>query len=300
MHRMFAAALVIAWTLDAWFGEAPNSVHPVAWLGRVLGPMGRRLCSWQPTAALAGGTLAWLAIAAALAGTSYWLQRELEAWPWWLGALAMGCLLKPCFAWRMLRDEVAAVEQALGQSLQAGRERVARLASRDVNRLQACEVRETAIETLAENLNDSVLAPLLWFSLAGLPGAVVYRFANTADAMWGYRGRYEWAGKFAARADDLLSWLPARLSAALLCPSPRRWAEMRRQAALTPSPNGGWPMGAMALRLDVSLRKPGVYALNEQAGSPEPRHTALALRIATRAAWLGMLAALLTCAWSGT
>ena len=298
MERMSAAALVVAWVLDACFGETPNAVHPVAWLGRLLGPVGRRLCGWQPAAALVGGTLAWLVMAAGLVRACAWLQAELATWPWWLGALALGCVLKPCFAWRMLRDEVAAVELALGQSLQAGRERVARLASRDVSRLQACEVRETAIETLAENLNDSVLAPLLWFVLGGLPAAALYRFANTADAMWGYRGRYEWAGKFAARADDVLSWIPARLSALLICPSPGCWAGMRGQAALTPSPNGGWPMGAMALRLGVRLRKPGVYALNARAASPGPQHSAQALRIATRAAWLAMLAALLACAWS--
>ena len=298
MERMSAAALVVAWVLDACFGETPNAVHPVAWLGRLLGPVGRRLCGWQPAAALVGGTLVWLVMAAGLVRACTWLQAELATWPWWLGALALGCVLKPCFAWRMLRDEVAAVELALGQSLQAGRERVARLASRDVSRLQACEVRETAIETLAENLNDSVLAPLLWFVLGGLPAAALYRFANTADAMWGYRGRYEWAGKFAARADDVLSWIPARLSALLICPSPRCWAGMRGQAALTPSPNGGWPMGAMALRLGVRLRKPGVYALNARAASPGPQHSAQALRIATRAAWLAMLAALLACAWS--
>ena len=298
MERMSAAALVVAWVLDACFGETPNAVHPVAWLGRLLGPVGRRLCGWQPAAALVGGTLVWLVMAAGLVRACTWLQAELATWPWWLGALALGCVLKPCFAWRMLRDEVAAVELALGQSLQAGRERVARLASRDVSRLQACEVRETAIETLAENLNDSVLAPLFWFVLGGLPAAALYRFANTADAMWGYRGRYEWAGKFAARADDVLSWIPARLSALLICPSPGCWAGMRGQAALTPSPNGGWPMGAMALRLGVRLRKPGVYALNARAASPGPLHSAQALRIATRAAWLAMLAALLACAWS--
>jgi adenosylcobinamide-phosphate synthase len=114
--------------------------------------------------------------------------------------------------------------------------------------------------------------------------------------MWGYRGRYEWAGKFAARADDLLSWLPARLTALLLCPRPKRWPLLRVEAARTPSPNGGWPMGAMALRLGVRLRKPGVYALNGQAPSPSAADTALALRIAARVAWLGMLVALVACA----
>ena len=287
------AALLIAWTLDAAVGEPPNAVHPVAWLGRLLGPLGARLCTWRRGPAFVGGALAWGAIAAALAVTAHAIESAITPLPWAVGALLLGLVLKPCFAWRMLRDEVQAVEHALAQSLEAGRERVSRLASRDVSSMNPAEIRETAIETLAENLNDSVVAPLFWFAVAGLPGAVVYRFANTADAMWGYRGRYEWAGKFAARADDLLSWLPARLTALLLWPAPRCWPLLRIEATRTPSPNGGWPMGAMALRLGVRLRKPGVYALNGQSPSPSAGDTAKALCIATRAAWLAMGAAVL-------
>ena len=156
-------------------------------------------------------------------------------------------------------------------------------------------MRESAIETLAENLSDSVVAPLLWFALLGLPGAALYRFANTADAMWGYPGahggrHWQWAGKWAARADDVLNWLPARLTAGLLMLGARRtlWQTLPVQAALTPSPNGGWPMGAMALRLGVSLGKPGVYRLNGQALAPQASHTWQALRRARRAAWLAV------------
>ena len=132
------------------------------------------------------------------------------------------------------------------------------------------------------------MAPLFWFVVAGLPGAVVYRFANTADAMWGYRGRWEWAGKWAAHADDVLSWLPARMTALLLAPG---WVlgayrRLRAEATRTPSPNGGWPMAAMALQLGVRLRKPGVYALNADAALAERHHHAQALRLATRAAWI--------------
>jgi hypothetical protein len=117
----------------------------------------------------------------------------------------MAWLLKGMLSWRMLREEVGAVELALGQSLEAGRERLSWLVSRDTAQLSESQVRESAIESLAENLNDSVVAPIFWFVLLGLPGAAVYRFANTADAMWGYRGTYrgkhwEWAGKWAARA----------------------------------------------------------------------------------------------------
>ena len=284
-------AVAVAWALDALLGEPPNAWHPVAWLGQLLGAIGARLVQWPPAAACAGGALAWLLLAAAVGGAAAWVQHLLAeasgGWPW-LAVLVTGLLLKPCFAWRMLRDEVAAVEEALADGLQAGRARAGRLARRDVSRLDAHAVRETAIETLAENLNDSLVAPLFWFVVAGLPGAVVYRFANTADAMWGYRGRWEWAGKWAAHADDVLSWLPARMTALLLAPG---WVlgayrRLRAEATRTPSPNGGWPMAAMALQLGVRLRKPGVYALNADAALAERHHHAQALRLATRAAWI--------------
>lgn len=214
--------------------------------------------------------------------------------PGWASALALGLLLKPLLAWRMLRGEVLAVEVALGQSLAAGRERLSWLVSRDTRQLDAATVRESAIESLAENLCDSVVAPIFWFVLLGLPGAALYRFANTADAMWGYPGmrggRYwQWAGKWAARADDALSWLPARLTGLLL------WAvalaggrgghglrALRAQARATPSPNGGWPMGAMALALGVRLSKPGAYALNAEGRAPQAADTQRAVGLASK------------------
>jgi len=131
-----------------------------------------------------------------------------------------------------------------------------------------------------------------------LPGAAVYRFANTADAMWGYRGVYkgqnwEWAGKWAARADDVLSWLPARLTAVLiwLVAGGFQFAALRREAARTPSPNSGWPMAGMALALGVCLRKPGVYALNAAGRAPQAADTPLALSVVSK-----VLFALLICA----
>ncbi len=198
--------------------------------------------------------------------------------PLWLNLLLTAVLLKPLFALRMLLGEVAAVEQSLTQSIESGRARLALIVSRDTAQLDSSEVRESALESLAENLSDSVIAPLFWFAIFGLPGAAVYRFANTADAMWGYRGRWEWAGKFAARADDLLNLLPARITAlGLLLAGPNRMALLRRlprEAARTTSPNSGWPMGALALSLNVRLRKPRVYALNANGSAPSARDTA--------------------------
>lgn len=291
---LLAAALLLAWAWDAALGEPRNALHPVAWLGRLLGPLGRGLLRLPPAAAFVGGALVWLALALCLAAAAWFWQQQALALPAWLAVPALALVLKPMFAWRMLRDEVAAVEQALAQGLVPARARLARLVSRDVSQFDESALRETAIETLAENLNDSVVAPLFWFAVAGLPGAVVYRFANTADAMWGYRGRWEWAGKWAARADDVLSWLPARFTGLALAP-PRLWPQLPSLARCTPSPNGGWPMGAMALRLGVRLCKPGVYALNAEAPSPGAGHLRRALRAAGSVATLSAITVAAAC-----
>jgi len=284
-----AAALALAWAWDARWGEPADRWHPVAWLGRVLAPIGRWLCGRSARVALIGGALAWLLLAAALAVAAGLWQAAALALPLGLGAPLAALALKPLFAWRMLRDEVSAVEAALAESLPAGRARLAWLVSRDTTALSAAEVREAALETLAENLNDSLVSPLLWLLLAGLPGAAVYRLANTADAMWGYRGRWEWAGKWAARADDVLSWPGARLTALALRLA-AGWGRVdARQLAVearrTPSPNGGWPMGTLALALDVRLGKPAVYTLHAAGRSPEPADLTRGLQLASRAAW---------------
>jgi adenosylcobinamide-phosphate synthase len=187
-----------------------------------------------------------------------------------------------------------AVERALhaehGGSLSQGRERLRWLVSRDVTDLTETQVRESAIETLAENLNDSVVAPLFWFVLLGLPGAALYRFTNTADAMWGYPGIYEgrnwlWAGKWAARADDVLGWAPARITALLLTlvAGSLKLARLRTEAARTPSPNSGWPMAAMALALDVRLGKPGGYMLHIDGRAAVLQDTGRAICYASKA-----------------
>lgn len=301
-----AVAVPLALWLDRCFGEPPARCHPVVWMGGYLSWASRHVAPLAVGAAaprqwpLLRGTLAWV-LGAAVVSISAWGALWLLAHaPWWAQPLVLGLLLKPLLAWRMLRDEVQAVEAALAQSVAAGRERLRWLVSRDVSALDAAQVRESAIETLAENLNDSVVAPLFWFALAGLPGAALYRFANTADAMWGYRGEHggrDWsrAGTWAARADDVLSWLPARLTGVLLCAlgAVSMWRTLPTQARQTPSPNSGWPMAAMALALDVRLAKPGVYSLHPTGRRPDAADTARALRLAARVvAVLAGLAAL--------
>ena len=296
---------LLALAVDWWLGEPPAAWHPVVWMGRALQWWGDRLAPTAPVAddlkAFWRSALVWLALAAIVLVVAWGAQHLVLMLHGFVAAALLALLLKPLLAWRMLHDEVLAVEVALGQSLSAGRAQLARLVSRDVSALTAVQVRESAIESLAENLNDSVVAPLFWFALLGLPGAALYRFANTADAMWGYPGmrggRYwQWAGKWAARADDVLSWLPARLTALLLWAAALgavRWRDVRTQARVTPSPNGGWPMGAMALALGVRLSKPGVYVLNAAGRVVLAGDSERALRLAARAiAALVMLAVL--------
>lgn len=279
--------ILIALATDRWLGEPPARWHPVVWMGRWLGLFSHGLPRLSATAAFVAGAVAWgigaVLVVGVAAGLEHWL---LSTWPAWVAVPLLGLLLKPLLAWRMLRDEVQAVDSALAESLAQGRTQLSRLVSRDTTALSATDVREAAIETLAENLNDSVIAPLFWLTVAGLPGAALYRFANTADAMWGYRGRWEWAGKWAAWVDDGLSWLPARLTALLLCGAAGRWpgwAQLHEQAGRTPSPNGGWPMGAMAWLLGCRLSKPGVYALNEGGRAPQASDHRQALHWAGRA-----------------
>ena len=309
-----SAVIWIALAVDQVLGEPPARWHPVVWIGNCLGWIGRRIAPEGASSARAvpfvGGALAWCVGAALVGCVAFALQRVAWALPLWAAVPLLGLLLKPLLAWRMLRHEVLAVDAALAVSLDAGRAQLARLVSRDVARLSAAEVRESAIESLAENLNDSVVAPIFWFVLLGLPGAALYRFANTADAMWGYLGLrngrdWTWAGKWAARADDALSWVPARLTAMLLLlafarPGVRRLpAEARR----TPSPNSGWPMAAMALLLGVRLGKPGVYVLNAAGRSPTAQDVREAAAGGTRAVlWLTAVAAAvaLVLAWFGS
>jgi adenosylcobinamide-phosphate synthase len=299
MSLLLPVAILVALLVDR-LGEPPAWMHPVVGMGRYLGCF--KLTKLAPAPGFIAGALAWLVGAALVGLLALWLegwllialQPSTSALRLLGAAVLLGLLLKPLLAWRMLVDEAMAVETALATALDDGRTRLARLVSRDTSALTETEVREAAIESLAENLNDSVIAPLFWFALLGLPGAALYRFANTADAMWGYLDERQWSGKWAARADDMLSWLPARLTALLIVlPSLR----LLREAGRTPSPNSGWPMAAMALRLGLRLSKPGVYILHANGTPPQAGHLHAARAVAHQAVIAGtvLMAAL---AWA--
>jgi adenosylcobinamide-phosphate synthase len=294
-------SIVLALLIDRCWGEPPARIHPVVWMGNYLKRAGRSLPDRSPGRAFILGAAFWLAGAVVVAAGYGAAALVFTTLPPWLNISLTALVLKPLFALRMLLTEVAAVERSLGESVDSGRARLAMIVSRDTTQLDSDEIRESSLESLAENLSDSVVAPLFWFALFGLPGAAVYRFANTADAMWGYRDRWEWAGKFAARADDVLNFIPARITAvSLLMAGPHRVFGLRRlprEAARTSSPNSGWPMGALALSLNVRLRKPLTYELNAGGSAPTAVDTAIALRRAETTAWIVAILMATGAAW---
>jgi adenosylcobinamide-phosphate synthase len=297
-----AAALLLALLLDRRFGEPPAACHPVVWLGALI-EGGRR---W----ALRARPLGQLARGAALALTVPSLAAAV-AWLWARGCAQLGGVaaavgtalaLKPCFALRALGDAAFVVRDALrAGDLTAARAGLATLCSREAATLDEQQLIAAAIESVAENAVDSIVAPWCYFALAGLPGAACYRAVNTLDAMIGYRGRYEWVGKVSARCDDLLNLVPARLTAALLLAvapwcggdARRGLAMWRRDGRRTASPNAGRPMAAMAGALGVRLGKPGHYDLGDAVRQLTVDDITRAWRMVSAASWLA--AALAMC-----
>ncbi len=289
-------SLWLAWMIDLALGEPPTRLHPVVWMGSYLRAARRR----SPPAFVAGA-LAWCLGAAMVLGAAagiYWLIGGLAHSDAGWGAVLLGAVaLKPLFAWRGLRRAGEAVLAA--PDLAAARRSLGwNLVSRDTSDLSAGEVYGATIESLAENLSDSLVGPLLYFAVGGLPLAALYRFANTADAMWGYRTpELERFGKWAARFDDVLNLVPSRLAALMLlaaCPlaggnARGAWRLWRRDGRLTASPNAGQPMSTMSGALGVRLSKRGHYALGAEFPEPSAADAQRALRLCEAAAWMAVV-----------
>ncbi|MBE9030207.1 cobalamin biosynthesis protein CobD [filamentous cyanobacterium LEGE 11480] len=202
--------ILLALLLDWFVGEPPLWCHPVVWFGNYL-KFAEKLRGDQLPRLLGGVT--WGIGAVIVFGFACGMTWGLWQLPIWGQIPLTAILLKPAFAFRMLVREVKEIEAALQQDLDQGRKRLAYIVSRDTTNLSAIEVRESALESISENLSDSVIAPLFWFLILGLPGAYLYRFINTADSMWGYRNeKYEQWGKVAARMDDMMNFIPARIT----------------------------------------------------------------------------------------
>lgn len=257
--------LLCALIIDRIAGDPDSPYHPVALLGRVIAWWGRPE-RWSPRLQRPVGVLLTVATAGLFSGPFILCTR--------LGPLVLllagPLLLKVCFAWRALEEHAAVVETALTVDLEDARRMAGRLVSRDTAPLTAEQVRSAAYESVAENLVDSITAPLLYYSVLGLGGAAVYRAVNTMDAMLGYRDERIRLGWAAARLDDLLGFIPARITGLILLAwfwaigrGPQAWRTLRADRRKRPGFNGGIPMALIAGGVGVAFEKPGVYRIGE-------------------------------------
>jgi adenosylcobinamide-phosphate synthase len=294
------AVVLLAVALDLAFGDPPDALHPVAWMGRAIGAGRRRLCRGGPIVLfVAGGAVTLIVVAAA--GLAGWLLTSLGGSLGLAGVVLEAFALKSTLALRGLAAAAREVADALRRGdLAAARASVGRhLVSRPTATLRTEQVSAATIESLAENLTDAFVAPLVFYLVLGLPGALVYRALNTADSMLGYReGALEYFGKVAARLDDVANLIPARLAAlALVAAAGRRaptaWSTALADRRRTASPNAGWTMAAMAGALGVTLAKPGAYSLGS-GDEPGVADIDRALGLLRRAIVLVLLAAVMS------
>lgn len=292
---MRAAILLGAFGLDARFGEPPNSFHPVAWFGRVMNALVTRAPRGNPQQEfLYGAGIVTSGVALALApalllervGRNFWLEFFASVW-----------LLKTTFARRALLNAAERVRIELeNENLDAARNELRALVSRDTSQLDEPLLAACAIESLAENASDSFVAPLFYYTVFGMRGALVYRALNTLDAMIGYRGRFEYLGKAAARVDDVVNFIPARLTAlclVLVTRSRRAWRVMQNDHARDASPNAGYPMSALAGAMNLRLEKVGTYCFNKTGGLPRAAEIARAAQIVSHALGIALFSSLI-------
>jgi adenosylcobinamide-phosphate synthase len=295
----FAAMMALALLIDAVIGWPARVYarigHPVTWIGRLISALETRWNRGGVTARRTSGT-ACVAVVVATATLPALAAQTLL--PGGTGGLVLGAVLAwPLIAARSLHDHVAAVARPLGAGDLAGaRHAVSMIVGRDPTRLDQAGVARAGLESLAENASDGIVAPLFWGAILGLPGIAAYKAINTLDSMIGHRNaRYEDFGKVAARLDDLVNLIPARLTGlafALVSARPgAALGAMWRDAGKHRSPNAGWPEAAMAGALDIRLSGPRAYGetispepwVNEAAPDPVPQDMARGLALYRRA-----------------
>jgi adenosylcobinamide-phosphate synthase len=274
--RLALATVLLAGLIDVTLGEPPNALHPVVWMGKLIGALERRRPHGRPSAEVAYGVLIVAVTAGATFAAGLALTAALDHAPWWLVLVVGAGVLKTTFSLRALVRAGRDVQRALRAGAEEARASLRALVSRTPD-LDPPLIVSATIESLAENLTDSVVSPLLYYALFGLPGALAYRAVNTMDAMLGYRDDREYVGKTAARSDDIANWAPTRLTGLLLVgvsavkgTASRAWWAFTTQHQPQYGPNKTLAIATMAGSLGVQLQKPGAYAL----GTPDRPLTA--------------------------
>lgn len=272
----YVLVMLIALTLDVVFGW-PDRIyrkigHPVVWIGWLISGLEARLNTGPRHNRLANGTLTTVAVILIVLSLAFVCQWMLPSSM--IGTIVAGVLAWPFSAARSLQTHVQAViDPLMRDDIVAARNAVSMIVGRDPNVLDTPAIARATAETLAENTSDGVIAPIFWGMLFGLPGIAVYKTINTLDSMIGHRSdRYEAFGKVAARLDDIVNWVPARITGAAYCLSrpshmAMSWRIMLKDAGKHRSPNAGWPEAALAGAIGRRLSGPRVYG---SAISDEP------------------------------
>ena len=257
-------ALLIGWVFDLLVGDPQRLPHPIVWFGKMISFGEHRLN--QGKHRLCKGALMSVGLIVFVFAATWFLRYYLLHLPSYICLLFDAIIIFYCLAGTTLIREVRQVFLALDRSLEEGRTQVARIVGRDTSELSAQEVRTAALETLAENLSDGVIAPLFWLAIGGVPAMVAYKMVNTLDSMIGYRTeRYKDFGCWAAHIDDVANYIPARLTALLMILPPlftshfSLFTFVRKNGRNHASPNSGYPEAALAGILDCRFGGPHYY-----------------------------------------
>ncbi len=281
---MLAGALAI----DLVLGEPPRVIHPVVWMGKVTSLWKKGGIGQRPVAQFIYGTGMVLVTIGLFTIPAYFILLHLKGISYMAYVIVGAILLKFTFSLRALRRAAVGIKRLLAEEkLDEARFELRSLVSRDTQGLPKPLLVSATVESVAENACDSFVAPLFYFLLLGVPGAIAYRVVNTLDAIIGYHQKYEYLGKFASRLDDVVNFIPARLTALLLVlaaflskrDARASWQVMLSDHSKTESPNAGWTMAAVAGALNMRLEKAGHYQLGNANVTPVPQVIDTALRL---------------------
>lgn len=253
--------LLIGFTLDQLLGDPEKLPHPIVGFGHLISFGEKRLNKGKYLFAK-GAIMTLILVTSIYLATKLFINITTN-YNYIFNLLLTAIIAFYCLSARTLRHEVRQVFEALEQSTNAGRKQLSRIVGRDTATLEPQQIRSAALETLAENLSDGVIAPLFWFALLGAPGMLAYKMINTLDSMIGYKNdRYFYFGKFAARLDDVANYVPARITAFLMLLSANKLSKtdfVIKNGNRHSSPNSGYPEAALAAILNCRFGGPNSY-----------------------------------------
>jgi adenosylcobinamide-phosphate synthase len=280
---------ILAFLIDAVFGEFPDRIHPTVWIGKVIGYFKPKIKSANPRTEKINGVILCLLVILLFAVPVYYLLFGIRQFFGWVPYIVVSAiLLETTFAVKCMRQYTVPIVEALkNKDVEKARQCLYYIVRRDPTKLSERHIASAAVESIAESTTDGITTPFFFFALFGVPGAFAFRVINTLDSMVGYRDReHANIGWFSANLDTIANYIPARLTAtfmvvaaSLLGENGREaWRILQRDNKKTKSLNAGWTMSAMAGALGVQLEKPGYYTLGD-GEEVSPAHIMKALRI---------------------